>query len=128
MERGWGISAVTAAWTLGGVDAGAWALSDCASVGPPYEHTASHKASVHTENLPDIFTPPHVMLITSEGDGASPAVHVSLLRPRSRARLILAAGYTTALRLAASRNQRALSFGMRFCVLKSTYTIPNRVP
>ena len=38
------------------------------------------------------------------------------------------AAYTTALRLAASRNQRALSFGIRFCVLKSTYTIPNRVP
>src|SRR5262245_12945025 len=36
--------------------------------------------------------------------------------------------YTTALRLAASRNHAALSLGVRFCVLKSTYTSPNRSP
>jgi hypothetical protein len=36
--------------------------------------------------------------------------------------------YTTALRAAASRKNDALSFGVRFCVVKSTYTSPNRVP
>jgi hypothetical protein len=36
--------------------------------------------------------------------------------------------YTTALRLAASRNHEALIFGVRFCVLKSTYTMPKRLP
>jgi len=36
--------------------------------------------------------------------------------------------YTTALRRAGSLNQAALSFDMRLWVLKSTYTIPNRVP
>ena len=34
--------------------------------------------------------------------------------------------YTTAFRDAASRNHVALSFGVRFCVLKSTWTSPNR--
>src|SRR6516162_7162271 len=36
--------------------------------------------------------------------------------------------YTTALRFAASQNHSALSFGVRFWVLKSTYTSPKRVP
>jgi hypothetical protein len=44
------------------------------------------RVSVHTENLPDIFQPPHVMLITFEGDGASTAVHVLLMRPGSLSR------------------------------------------
>ncbi len=36
--------------------------------------------------------------------------------------------YTTVFRRAASRNHRALIFGVRFCVLKSTYTSPKRLP
>lgn len=36
--------------------------------------------------------------------------------------------YTTAFRRAASLYQAALSLGVRFCVSKSTYTIPKRVP
>jgi hypothetical protein len=73
MKCGWGINAVTEAGSTGGVDAceGSRALSDCASAGEACEHTASHNASVNTEDLPDIFKPPHVILITSEGDGAS---------------------------------------------------------
>src|SRR5262245_36996815 len=111
MARGWGIRAVTAAGALGGVDAGAWALSDCARIGPPCEHTASHKASVHTENLLDIFTPPHVMLITS-------------LR-RIAARNGRRAAYTTALRLATSRNHCELSLGVRCSVFMSVRHSPN---
>src|SRR5262249_20430701 len=47
---------------------------------------------------------------------------------RSRGRRADSRRYTTALRRAASRNHAALNLGVRFCVLKSTYTSPNRSP
>jgi hypothetical protein len=73
MKLGWGINAVTDAGSAGDVDVceGSRALSDCASAGMACEHAASHNESVNTEDLPDIFKPPHVILISSEGDGAS---------------------------------------------------------
>src|SRR5688572_23592586 len=36
--------------------------------------------------------------------------------------------HITRLLVAASRNHAALSLGVRFCVLKSTYTSPKRLP
>ncbi len=56
-------------------------------------------------------------------DRSAGPVHCSVWLSRSFARPAFFS-YITRLLVAASRNHAALSLGVRFCVLKSTYTSP----